>query len=218
MLSPIPEESSEYEPSVYNKAPALDPLRPSSNVDDTWRFPDGKDNDDDPATPPSATSAYFDTSMETPERKRDRDRSRSRERSPRSRESSNPYEYPPNHNPCTSSSSLTGEHDPYNSTSTIHVERTPTVLQIRHSDDTFERDNEDGSEDGRGGLDGLGLAGAPSGRATPPTITYGQGGDEWGNEADLDERDADGAGDQAGVILGWVLQLSVHSLMRFTDI
>lgn len=212
-LSPILEEASDYEPSVYTKTPTLAPIK-TSTANAPWTPPPRHHDDDDDddqqetlMTPPSATSAYFDTSMDTPERAAFNElrQSPSRERAPRQRESSGPYDYPPNHDPYSSSLSLTEDLGPYASNSTIRLEQ--TSLQIRHSDDTFERssdgDSQEDEDDERTDRRGLGLSGVGSTsqrNLAPPQITLGDA-DEW----DVDGDEGDGAAsDQAGVILGCV--------------
>lgn len=230
-LSPIMEEGSDYEPSVAGKTNTPRQGRVHGQ-DEEGRFPDprpegrrreeregeGEGEASLVGTPPSATSAYFDTtSMGTPERG-----TFPTSPSPpgaRTRESSHPYDYPPMQEHYSSSLSL-GDHDPYaypggGSTSTIlahHADRTtPTVLQIRHSDDTYERESsEEGSErasdeeeEEKGARRGSASSAIGRGGGNePPRITMGEEGDDWeiGGEGD----EGDGAGDQAGVILGWV--------------
>lgn len=250
-LSPILEESSEYEPSLSNgktplmttpKAGKMATMRGQQEEEEDWSFPnprpegrreEGGGEASLTGTPPSATSAYFDTSMGTPERSNfprsdneEEDRLRrspspspspsSNRYTPRSRESSHPYEYPPDHDHYATNLSL-GDNDPYSyaSTSTIlaHGGTTPTVLQIRHSDDTFERDggsSEEGSEKGEDGEEmrdsrrgsAGSMRGVYGGGVEPPRITFGSDEDEWEGEGDMDDGEGDGAGDQAGVILG----------------
>lgn len=184
------------------------------------------------ATPPSTTSAYFDAGVHTPDSERSESRAwtHSHERTPSptivvtaepTQSSAYPFDFHAS--------------DPYASTATIRahegsdMDMTPTILQVRHSDDTFSYRDDDHTDRGtevdeeelrqeRDRLDkrqsatlnvygkGFGAGASRSGMM----LVSGEGDDEeeddWANERRQEEivpaDEGDASGDQAGVILG----------------
>ncbi|KAK4055714.1 hypothetical protein OIV83_000260 [Microbotryomycetes sp. JL201] len=253
MLSPIDEESSQYAQSLSLKSPSTPVhaqfdkgrLRADSDAKSFDSHPSTP-----PSV--SSSSDYYDTAMDTPDRSNfggddspavadlrilpdlpdsphvagnfdnETPRPPQRFRAVSSSSSQSPYDLPPNNQLLMSRSSL-DQRDPYASTSTLRVDATPRVLQVRHSDDSFDE-----SSDGRpsiddsdratmkyGGDSRRGSAGSLFSTAPPdvynssPAIVFHQDGgadDGWDAQAEasmiLDEAESTGAGERAGVILG----------------
>ncbi|KAK4056571.1 hypothetical protein OIO90_002419 [Microbotryomycetes sp. JL221] len=197
MLSPIDEESSQYTASMHLKSPST-PAQQTFALDKGRLRADSDaqsfDSSGQPLTPPSvASSEYYDTAMDTPDRSTFGDDSpghidtarlpdlpespafvepanedaktpkpTNRFRAPSTNlTTQHPYRLPPNNHTLFSRNSYEDQRDPYASTSTLRVNTmTPRVLQVRHSDDTFEGsefesghmggDDDDGNDDDDG--------------------------------------------------------------------
>ncbi|KAM0788744.1 hypothetical protein ACM66B_002836 [Microbotryomycetes sp. NB124-2] len=255
ILSPIDEESSQYTPSMNLKSPSTT-AQAQFDKGRLRADSDAKSFDSHPSTPPSVTSSsdYYDTAMDTPDRstfgddspaapevsmlahlpdspsvagKFDNETPRppQRFRAVSSSSSQSPYDLPPNNHLLLSRSSL-DQRDPYASTSTLRVDATPRVLQVRHSDDTFDDDSSDGRpslddsdratmkyggiDSRRGSANSLYSTAPPDAYNRSPAIVLHQDSlddDGWDAQAEasmiLDESESSsGAGERAGVILG----------------
>ncbi|KAI5475906.1 MFS transporter, sucrose transport protein [Pseudohyphozyma bogoriensis] len=211
LLSPIPEETAPEHSSLMG-AYSNSSTELTEESLSRYQTPPNGGSRENSVSPPTPSTAYFETTNSTPTRggfidDADEQLTPTKEvkfsDDDRAKRRSFPYgDFPANNQPLNSEPHLSqlSIHDigPYSSPNPSYGDITPKILQlqIRHSD-SFDLNRDSFSEDSEG--EGLGL-GALEGERSVPTITVGEASDDW-DESDADGEENEG-GDQAGVVLG----------------